>query len=370
EYVRSHETQGIRMDVPAIMMKYKMSPDDALNILLEAKQPATVPEPAPVMQEIAPAPAVEEKVKPEPELDWSELDEDHAPVQAVVRPDFLSTASKIIGWGGHVMYCAEGKKFGMPSKWQEMATRDLAQVTEWAEEDPHRNCIAVGKPDGMVWFDDDSDFIARYEAQYGRVNAPRVKSVSGGTHLGFKQSELSRQIGNISKSDGNGGEAWSLRSENKYVIAFGSTAHPNNDENAPLAQYVLLEDCDAPEIPETFIQALHLDRQDQPAPAAVQVKTDSANFVDDTPPWVKAIKAKDGDFDAVQAATPDVSEGGRNKTLASVLGKLHQINWTNENVLEVVSASEKRSHSGRCWSGPVIHQNPLARTQYELYISF
>jgi hypothetical protein len=35
-----------------------------------------------------------------------------------------------------------------------------------------------------------------------------------------------------------------------------------------------------------------------------------------------------------------------------------------------VSASEKRSHSGRCWSGPVIHQNPLARTQYELLNKF
>ena len=31
-----------------------------------------------------------------------------------------------------------------------------------------------------------------------------------------------------------------------------------------------------------------------------------------------------------------------------------------------VNASEKRSHSGRCWSGPVIHQSPLARMQYEL----
>jgi hypothetical protein len=29
-------------------------------------------------------------------------------------------------------------------------------------------------------------------------------------------------------------------------------------------------------------------------------------------------------------------------------------------------ASEKRSHSGRCWAGPVIHQSPLARMQYEL----
>ncbi len=31
-----------------------------------------------------------------------------------------------------------------------------------------------------------------------------------------------------------------------------------------------------------------------------------------------------------------------------------------------VNASEKRSHSGRCWSEPVIHQSPLARMQYEL----
>ena len=31
-----------------------------------------------------------------------------------------------------------------------------------------------------------------------------------------------------------------------------------------------------------------------------------------------------------------------------------------------VNANEKRSHSGRCWSEPVIHQSPLARMQYEL----
>jgi hypothetical protein len=31
-----------------------------------------------------------------------------------------------------------------------------------------------------------------------------------------------------------------------------------------------------------------------------------------------------------------------------------------------VSASEEGSHSGRFWSGPVIHQTPLARMQYEL----
>jgi len=31
-----------------------------------------------------------------------------------------------------------------------------------------------------------------------------------------------------------------------------------------------------------------------------------------------------------------------------------------------VSASEEGSHSGRFWLGPVIHQTPLARMQYEL----
>jgi len=31
-----------------------------------------------------------------------------------------------------------------------------------------------------------------------------------------------------------------------------------------------------------------------------------------------------------------------------------------------VNAGEKLSHYCRCWAGPVIHQSPLARTQYEL----
>jgi len=53
---------------------------------------------------------------------------------------------------------------------------------------------------------------------------------------------------------------------------------------------------------------------------------------------------EEGGWVAVQARSPD----GRYLVLANV------------------SASEKGSHSGRCWSGPVIHQNPLARTQYEL----
>jgi hypothetical protein len=34
--------------------------------------------------------------------------------------------------------------------------------------------------------------------------------------------------------------------------------------------------------------------------------------------------------------------------------------------LKNVSASEKRSHSRRCWPGPVIHQSPLVRTRYVL----
>jgi len=54
-----------------------------------------------------------------------------------------------------------------------------------------------------------------------------------------------------------------------------------------------------------------------------------------------------------------------------LVDKMATILWRHRRLLlaevgeigQNVSASEKRSHSRRYWSGPVIHQRPLARTQ-------
>jgi hypothetical protein len=51
----------------------------------------------------------------------------------------------------------------------------------------------------------------------------------------------------------------------------------------------------------------------------------------------------------------------------SVLGFIGSLTLRAQtNTLQLVEATEKGSHSRRSWSGPVIHQSPLARMQYEL----
>lgn len=56
EYARNYIAQGIHVDVPAIMLKYHVSPEDALEILLEAKKPApTVAQLPPVPEWETPA---------------------------------------------------------------------------------------------------------------------------------------------------------------------------------------------------------------------------------------------------------------------------------------------------------------------------
>jgi hypothetical protein len=71
------------------MMKYKLSPDEALNVLLEAKKPAPV-------QEIEPAPSVETE-------NWDELDRNHAPEVFDPLPNVPEEMKQLpqwLTWGG------------------------------------------------------------------------------------------------------------------------------------------------------------------------------------------------------------------------------------------------------------------------------
>jgi hypothetical protein len=59
---------------------------------------------------------------------------------------------------------------------------------------------------------------------------------------------------------------------------------------------------------------------------------------------VQTITAQDGDIESVLNMLPDVNEGGRDNFLTSVLGKLHQSGWTQENVL----AAAERINQDKC----------------------
>jgi hypothetical protein len=207
------------------------------------------------------------------------------PGNRVPQPDFEAIAKKMIALGGHVHPVRTGEKALTVPNWQNLATRDLDVVAKWAADNPHANCAVVGKPDGLWLFDDDKGVLAEYEATHEPIKTYRVRSVSGGTHLYFKQNDASREMGNIGGKNANGEETWSARVNNRYVISAGSVAHPNNDSQQQLVQYKAVNpSTPVIEAPEAFIEFL-------------KAKADSTKAQKDTAP------------------TGKVHEGGRNNYL-------------------------------------------------------
>ena len=100
--------------------------------------------------------------------------------------------------------------------------------------DRHMNVMVVGKPDGIWVLDfDDVSVLEAYEKIHGRVNTYRVQSVSGGLHLYFLPSAAAWTMGNINGKDANGGESWSARVDDRYVLAPFSTASAYRSSRAP-----------------------------------------------------------------------------------------------------------------------------------------
>jgi hypothetical protein len=187
-------------------------------------------------------------------------------------PQFKAIAEKMVSMGGHVHPVATGEKALTVPNWQNNATRDESVIATWAEENPHYNVAVVGKSDGLWLFDDDQNVLAEYENAHGAITTYRVRSVSGGTHLYFKQNDASRKMGNISGKNDQGQETWSARVHNRYVISAGSVAHPDNDREQPLAYYQAIDLAGPVEAPDSFIEFLKQKAAiKQAAPAAAVV---------------------------------------------------------------------------------------------------
>jgi hypothetical protein len=173
-------------------------------------------------------------------------------------PNFKVIAEKIISIGGHVHPVKTGEKALTVPNWQDAATRDLSTIAQWAKDNPHANIAVVAKPDGLWLFDcDDQEILDEYELAYGTILTYRVRSVSGGIHLYFRQNEASRRMGNIGGKNEFGQETWSARVNNRYVISAGSVAHPHNDPTQPLVAYKAIDPKAAViEAPDSFIEFL------------------------------------------------------------------------------------------------------------------
>ena len=165
-------------------------------------------------------------------------------------------ARKNIEQGSYVIFFPRGQKGTKQSGWDELATRDMNVVEQMTANDPYLNVGLVGKPDGNWYFDDDDNVLTEYENQFGKIPTRRNRSVSGGTHLIFRQNDLSRQMGNIAGKNENGEETWSARVHNKYIVAAGSSAHPNNDTSLPQKFYEVVDDVQPIEAPSILHRVL------------------------------------------------------------------------------------------------------------------
>ena len=134
---------------------------------------------------------------------------------------FLEIATPLIQRGIPVIPVRPFSKRGLRDDQFDVATTDLNVVRAWNDENSAYNVGCVGSPQGFVILDaDNSELIVRIERETGH-KVPRTFSVrSGGKrlpHLYFRQTEMSRAIGNKKAS------GWfDLQSANKYVVGPGS----------------------------------------------------------------------------------------------------------------------------------------------------
>jgi hypothetical protein len=197
------------------------------------------------------------------ETDYEETDHEDTRIDLIVDPNNLpltmAIATKMISLGAHCIFFKRGLKKCTTMGWQDLATRDLVKAAQLIENiGIHCNVGVVGKPDGLWFFDDDKFILDEYERQYGRISTYRARSCSGGTHLYFKQNDLSRATGNINGTAPDGTESWSARILNRYVVSAGSSAHPDNDPNLPEYYYTCLENIPVTEAPASFIEFLKM----------------------------------------------------------------------------------------------------------------
>lgn len=158
----------------------------------------------------------------------------------VIVTPFETRAQILVARGIPVAPIPAGTKAAKLSNWENLATTDLAKITEWGSNGyANGNTAAVAKaqPGGTFFLEiDKRNFHLDIEKQTGQKFPDAFKVSSrpgeGRGHLYFRHTPetiaLAQQIAKayISGKDENGKEAWSLRWNNAYVVG-PSSIHPD-----------------------------------------------------------------------------------------------------------------------------------------------
>jgi hypothetical protein len=265
------------------------------------------------------------------------------------QPAYLQNALLQAALGIPVeLFLANTKACKVPS-WEETCTTDAAEIIRRAEARPdHKNIALVAKavPGGPCFLDDDGGIRTAFEAK-GRMMLPtrRHKSCSGNFHYVYRHSakslafwEKSKKKAYISEAKPEGGEMWSFRMNNAYIVGPGSTA-VNHD--GVLAEYKTVNNLEIIEIPDDLLEFLTnrwetIDGNSVPATATTAATNQNTGILDPVARQLAVEKV---------CGTPDqkILHGAHDTTLTGIAGELRRIGLEKDEMESVlIDVCEKR----------------------------
>jgi len=206
---------------------------------------------------------------------------------AIPISSVLEEALEIARLGIPVDLFPSGVKKNTNPEWQLNCTTDLNEIVRRAEAEPHKtnySMVAKAQSNGFVFLDDDGGIRAEYEKVYGKLSPTRKHQSCGGAfHYIFKHSVKSlafqKEIDKayIGETKSSGGELWSLRMHNAYILGPKSVA---TSSNGVTGEYKAVYKAPVVEIPDTLLEFLIARWK----AAQKKVETKSSTWLDDPIP--------------------------------------------------------------------------------------
>jgi putative DNA primase/helicase len=161
---------------------------------------------------------------------------------------FKDIALPLVARGISVIPVQPGEKRCLLKDWPEQATLNESQIEFWDRQNPDYNVGCVGKLDSFAIMDCDVKGLGkRIETETGQKFPETliVRSAGKGTlHVYLRHTERSRALGNRTAPSPAGGEWFSLRADNEYVVGPGSKLIETGKT------YDIVQDCPIADFPD------------------------------------------------------------------------------------------------------------------------
>lgn len=160
-----------------------------------------------------------------------------------------------------------GEKYPPLKGFDKSATTDEAQVREWIRQFPEHNWLALARPDGVCFIDEDQSerlhklYFEKYGEPYPRTRT--TQSQKDHRQSCWLQTDRTRALGNQAQRAFRDG-ILSFRQNNQYCLIEGSHLNPSEDNGPNHRDYICLDEPRIIPMPDNLVDLIEslLDRKD------------------------------------------------------------------------------------------------------------